>query len=53
VPVLAQLEPLASVTVALEWGRQHHAITILDPAPPQPLHDAVLTHVDVIRPNAH
>ena len=52
--VLAQLEvPLHCVDLAFDLGRRDGAFTILDPAPPQVLTDALLQKVDVIRPNAH
>jgi ribokinase len=51
--VLAQCEiPLACLTAAFEWGRRVGARTILDPAPPRLLPDALVGKVDVIKPNA-
>ncbi len=50
--VLCQLEiPLDSVTAALRWGREHGAITILNPAPSAPLADELLALVDWLTPN--
>ena len=50
--VMAQLEaPLESVARALELGRKHRAMTILNPAPGQPLEPDILAHVDVLTPN--
>jgi ribokinase len=50
--LLAQLEvPLESTRRALEIGRQHGAITMLDPAPAQELDDNFLALVDFLTPN--
>lgn len=50
--VLVQLEvPIPAVTQALTLARQHRVTTILNPAPAQPLPDAVLRLVDVLTPN--
>lgn len=49
---LHQLEtPLDTVHSALELGRQRRVITILDPAPAQPLSGDLLQHVDLLTPN--
>ncbi|MCU0226251.1 MAG: ribokinase [Bryobacterales bacterium] len=49
---LLQLEtPLDTVGAALELGRQRRLITILDPAPAQPLPYEILQHVDLLTPN--
>ena len=50
--LMAQLEvPLESVTRALELGRKHRVLTILNPAPGQKLQPDALAHVDVLTPN--
>ena len=50
--LLTQLEvPLESVTRALELGRKHRVMTILNPAPGQALQPKALAHVDVLTPN--
>lgn len=50
--VLTQLEiPAAAAAAALECGRLHRAITILNPAPVRELPDSVLDKVDVLTPN--
>ena len=50
--VMAQLEaPLDTVSRALELGRKHRAMTILNPAPGQTLEADMLAHVDVLTPN--
>ena len=50
--LMAQLEvPLDSVTRALELGRMHNVLTILNPAPGQTLQPDALAHVDVLTPN--
>ena len=50
--VMAQLEaPLETVARALELGRKHRAMTILNPAPGQTLEPDMLAHVDVLTPN--
>jgi len=49
---LFQLEtPLAAVERALTLARQAGAVTILDPAPAQPLPAALLSLVDILTPN--
>jgi len=50
--VLSVLE-IAPTTAArgMALGRQHGALTILNPAPAQPLTDALLAQVDVLTPN--
>jgi ribokinase len=50
--LLLQLEtPLPTVHKALELGRRHGCITILDPAPAAPLSDELLAMVDLLTPN--
>ncbi len=50
--VVCQLEvPLDAVTAALRWGREHGAITILNPAPSAPLGNELLELVDWLTPN--
>ena len=50
--VLAVLEiPLETAARALELGRRHGAVTLLNPAPAQPLDESLLTFVDVLTPN--
>ncbi len=50
--VLTQLEiPVEPASAAMERGRMHGVITILNPAPARPLPDAVLKHVDILTPN--
>jgi ribokinase len=50
--VLTQLEtPVAAAKAALQYGRAHGAITILNPAPVRALPTSVLQLVDVITPN--
>lgn len=49
---LFQLEtPLDSVQAALRIARDEGALTILDPAPAQPLPDSMLALVDILTPN--
>lgn len=49
---LLQLEtPLETVHTALELGQLRRVITILDPAPAQPLPPDVLRNVDLLTPN--
>ncbi len=49
---LFQLEsPLDTVTAALQLARSEGLLTILDPAPAQPLSDELLMHVDILTPN--
>ncbi len=50
--LLCQLEtPLETVAQALTTARSRGATTILDPAPAQPLPDALLALVDILTPN--
>ena len=50
--VLSQLEiPLDCVAVALALGREHHAVTILNPAPVPPHRLDLLPLVDYLTPN--
>lgn len=50
--LMSQLEvPLQSVTRALELGRKHNVLTILNPAPGQTLRPDALAYVDVLTPN--
>lgn len=50
--VMCQLEvPIEAVRAALEWGRAHGAITILNPAPSAPLSDELLELTDWLTPN--
>jgi ribokinase len=50
--VLTQLEiPTATVEAALRRGREHGAVTILNPAPVRPLSPAALDLVDILTPN--
>ena len=50
--LLVQLEtPLATVHSALELGRRHGCINVLDPAPAAPLSDELLSLVDLLTPN--
>jgi ribokinase len=49
---LFQLEtPLDTVAAALRLAREEGLTTILDPAPAQPLPDAMLQQVDILTPN--
>ena len=49
---LFQLEtPLDTVAAALKLARQEGLVTILDPAPAQPLTDDLLSQVDILTPN--
>lgn len=49
---LFQLEtPLETVGAALAMAREEGLITILDPAPAQPLSDDLLAQVDILTPN--
>ncbi len=49
---LFQLEtPLDTVAAALALARQEGLTTLLDPAPAQPLPDALLQQVDILTPN--
>ncbi len=50
--LLCQLEiPVATVEWALAIAREHGILTILNPAPAQPLPDALLSLVDCLTPN--
>ncbi len=50
--VLFQLEtPLKTVERALAVAREEGALTMLDPAPAQPLAPELLAHVDILTPN--
>ena len=50
--VLTQLEiPVAAAASALACGREHGAITILNPAPVRPLPPSILQMVDILTPN--
>jgi ribokinase len=52
--VLAQLEvPLATIETAFRLARQAGAMTVLNPAPAQPLDAALLALCDVVVPNEH
>ena len=52
--VLTQLEvPLAAVERALTAGRAAGAITVLNPAPVQPIDAAILQWCDIVVPNEH
>lgn len=52
--LLAQLEvPLVTVTEAVQIAHEAGATVVLDPAPAQPLPDALLRQVDLIRPNSN
>lgn len=52
--VLAQLEvPVAAVEAAFAGARRHGAITVLNPAPAQPLDEGLLRECDVVVPNEH
>jgi ribokinase len=49
---LFQLEtPLDTVEAALKLAREEGAITVLDPAPAQPLPSSLLAEVDILTPN--
>jgi ribokinase len=49
---LFQLEsPLDTVTAALKMAREEGLLTVLDPAPAQPLSDELLALVDILTPN--
>jgi ribokinase len=49
---LFQLEtPLATVSAAMKVAREEGLTTMLDPAPAQPLPQALLAHVDILTPN--
>lgn len=50
--LLAQLEsPLDAVGSAIHLARRKGAVVMLNPAPAQPLEDALLCNVDIITPN--
>ncbi|MCX6080575.1 MAG: ribokinase [Chloroflexi bacterium] len=50
--VMTVLEiPVAAAARAMELGRKHGILTVLNPAPAAPLSDQVLQNVDVITPN--
>ncbi len=50
--VLSQLEtPVEAAQAAMERGRAHRAITILNPAPARVVRDSLLRNVDVLTPN--
>ena len=50
--LMAPLEaPLETVARAFELGRKHGALTILNPAPGQPLDPNILANVDLLTPN--
>lgn len=49
---LFQLEtPLDQVETALQFARKSGAVTILDPAPAQPLAQSLLEQIDILTPN--
>ena len=50
--LMTQLEiPLETATEALRLGKESGAITILNPAPAQPIQPEDLAHVDILTPN--
>ncbi|WP_241586302.1 ribokinase [Rosenbergiella epipactidis] len=50
--LLLQLEtPLESVLAAAKLAHQHAILTVLNPAPAQPLSDELLSLIDIITPN--
>ncbi|MDE0143968.1 MAG: ribokinase [Caldilineaceae bacterium] len=50
--LMAQLEvPVELVARAVELGRKHRVLTILNPAPGQTLHPDILANVDLLTPN--
>lgn len=52
--VLTQLEvPLVAVEAAMRLGRESGAITVLNPAPAQPLPEDILRWCDIVVPNEH
>ncbi len=52
--VLSQLEvPLAAVEQALAAGRERGSITVLNPAPAQPIGPEILQWCDIVVPNQH
>jgi ribokinase len=52
--VLAQLEvPLTTIQQAFQQARLHGAVTVLNPAPAQPLGHELLALCDVVVPNDH
>ena len=51
--LMTQLEiPLETAAAALRLGRESGALTILNPAPAQPIEKAYLADVDILTPNA-
>ena len=52
--LLAQLElPIEVVSTAIHYARAAGAYVVLDPAPPLPLSEELLSYVHLLRPNAH
>ena len=50
--VLAQLEiPPETAAAAMRLGRERGAITILNPAPYQPIEDGAWRNIDIVTPN--
>lgn len=50
--VITQFEvSMETMARAMELGRKHGAMTILNPAPAKPVEPGVLTHVDLLTPN--
>lgn len=50
--VMCQLEvPIEVVTRAMELGHKHSVMTILNPAPAQPLRPELLPYIDLLTPN--
>lgn len=50
--VMTQFEvPLEAMARAMARGRAHGALTLLNPAPAQPVESDLLTHVDLMTPN--
>lgn len=50
--LLMQLEiPLETIDAATDFAKQHNVLTILNPAPAQPLSDELLGKIDIITPN--
>jgi ribokinase len=43
--------PVPAAARAMELGKKHHVLTVLNPAPAAPLSDEILHNVDVITPN--
>lgn len=51
--LMTQLEiPLETAATALQLARENDAMTILNPAPAQPIERACLANVDILTPNA-